>query len=41
MAEAETDPELLREAPTTMPVRRLDEVRAVRQPVLRYRRPSE
>jgi glycine dehydrogenase subunit 2 len=39
--EAERDPELLRQAPSTMPVRRLDEVRAVRQPVLRYRRPPE
>jgi glycine dehydrogenase subunit 2 len=39
--EAERDPELLRQAPVTMPVRRLDEVRAVRQPVLRYRRPPE
>jgi glycine dehydrogenase subunit 2 len=35
--EARTQPELLREAPRTMPVRRLDEVRAVRQPVLRER----
>jgi len=33
--EARTEPELLKEAPRTMPVRRLDEVRAVRQPVLR------
>jgi glycine dehydrogenase subunit 2 len=33
--EARTQPELLKEAPRTMPVRRLDEVRAVRQPVLR------
>jgi glycine dehydrogenase subunit 2 len=33
--EARTAPELLKEAPRTMPVRRLDEVRAVRQPVLR------
>ena len=33
--EACTQPELLKEAPHTMPVRRLDEVRAVRQPVLR------
>jgi glycine dehydrogenase subunit 2 len=36
-AEAENDPELLRQAPLTMPVRRLDEARAVRQPVLRWR----
>jgi glycine dehydrogenase subunit 2 len=33
--EARTQPELLKEAPRTMPVGRLDEVRAVRQPVLR------
>jgi len=33
--EARTQPELLLEAPHTMPVRRLDEVRAVRKPVLR------
>ena len=38
--EAEREPELLRQAPVTMPVRRLDEVRAVRQPVLRYRPPA-
>jgi len=35
MQDAATDPELLKEAPRTMPVRRLDEVRAVRDPVLR------
>jgi len=34
--EAEEHPELLREAPHTTPVKRLDEVRAARQPVLRY-----
>jgi len=34
--EAVEQPELLHEAPTTAPVRRLDEVRAARQPVLRY-----
>jgi glycine dehydrogenase subunit 2 len=33
--EARTQPGLLKEAPRTMPVGRLDEVRAVRQPVLR------
>jgi len=33
--EAKRDPELLRTAPHTTPVRRLDEVRAVRQPILR------
>ena len=31
LKEAETDPELLREAPHTQPVRRLDEVRAAKQ----------
>jgi len=35
--EAKRDPQLLTEAPFTMPVRRLDEVRAARQPVLRQR----
>jgi glycine dehydrogenase subunit 2 len=34
--EAVETPELLHEAPTTSPVRRLDEVRAARQPILRY-----
>jgi glycine dehydrogenase subunit 2 len=34
--EAVETPELLHEAPTQAPVRRLDEVRAARQPVLRY-----
>lgn len=34
--EARTQPELLREAPHRAPVRRLDEARAVRQPVLRH-----
>jgi len=34
--EAEESPELLHEAPHTRPVRRLDEVRAVKQPVVRY-----
>jgi glycine dehydrogenase subunit 2 len=33
-AEAESQPALLHEAPTTQPVRRLDEVGAVKQPVL-------
>jgi glycine dehydrogenase subunit 2 len=37
--EAQTTPELLRAAPHHTPVRRLDEVRAARKPVLRY--PSE
>ncbi len=35
--EASTDASLLTEAPVTMPVRRLDEVRAARQPVVRQR----
>lgn len=34
--EAAEEPELLHNAPTTAPVRRVDEVRAARQPVLRY-----
>jgi glycine dehydrogenase subunit 2 len=34
--EARTQPELLHEAPHHTPVRRLDEVRAARQPILRY-----
>jgi len=34
--EAVTDPEVLHEAPHSAPVRRLDEVRAARQPVLRW-----
>jgi glycine dehydrogenase subunit 2 len=39
--EARTDPELLRTAPHTMPVKRLDEVRAARQPVLKQRFPDD
>ncbi|MGH3118626.1 MAG: aminomethyl-transferring glycine dehydrogenase subunit GcvPB, partial [Gaiellales bacterium] len=34
--EAESDPDLLREAPVTTPVRRLDEARAARKLVLRW-----
>jgi glycine dehydrogenase subunit 2 len=34
--EAATDPELLKEAPHVRPVKRLDEVRATKQPVVRY-----
>ena len=34
---AEEEPEKLHEAPVTTPVRRLDEVRAARNPILRYR----
>ena len=36
--EAENEPRLLHEAPTTAPLRRLDETLAARKPVLRYRR---
>lgn len=36
-AEASSDPETVRSAPHSSPVRRLDEVRAARQPVLTYR----
>ncbi len=35
LAEAEEDPEIARQAPYTTPVRRLDEVAATRNPVLR------
>ena len=35
LAEAEADPEIAKSAPYTTPVRRLDEVRATRQPVVR------
>ena len=41
VAEARTDPELLRTAPHTMPVGRLDEVAAARNPVLRQRFPGD
>jgi glycine dehydrogenase subunit 2 len=34
--EAADSPETLKEAPYLRPVRRLDEVRAVKQPVVRY-----
>jgi glycine dehydrogenase subunit 2 len=37
--EARENPELVKGAPYTTPVRRLDEVRAARQPVLRWQRP--
>jgi glycine dehydrogenase subunit 2 len=36
LARAQTDPALVQEAPHHTPVRRLDEVRAARSPVLRY-----
>jgi glycine dehydrogenase subunit 2 len=35
--EAAESPQLLKEAPHTRPVRRLDEVKAVKEPVVRYR----
>ncbi|HSI81067.1 MAG TPA: aminomethyl-transferring glycine dehydrogenase subunit GcvPB, partial [Solirubrobacterales bacterium] len=35
LAEAEADPEILRQAPYTTPVRRLDEASASRRPVVR------
>lgn len=38
---AERDPSTLTEAPTTTPVRRLDEVAAARRPVLRWRPPED
>jgi glycine dehydrogenase subunit 2 len=34
--EAQEDPQLLHEAPHNAPTRRLDEVKAARDPVLRY-----
>jgi len=37
--EARREPRLLKEAPHAAPVRRLDEARAARQPVLRLPRP--
>ena len=36
-AEAVSDPESLKTAPHSTPVRRLDETTAARQPVLRYK----
>ena len=35
LAEAESDPEIARQAPYTTPVRRLDEAGAARSPVVR------
>jgi glycine dehydrogenase subunit 2 len=37
LAEAARDPEVARNAPYTTPVRRLDEARAAKQPVVRQR----
>ena len=34
--EAASDPEMLKQAPLSRPVRRLDEVKAAKQPVVRY-----
>ena len=34
--EAASSPELVKDAPRSRPVRRLDEVRAAKQPVVRY-----
>jgi glycine dehydrogenase subunit 2 len=39
--EAETNPEQVTSAPHDTPVRRVDEVRAARQPILRWKAPSE
>ena len=41
VGEAETQPGMLREAPITMPVQRLDEAEAARHPVLRQRYPED
>ena len=35
--EAAEEPELLKEAPHVRPVKRLDEVRAAKNPIVRYR----
>jgi glycine dehydrogenase subunit 2 len=39
--EAEENPELVKGAPYTTPVRRCDEARAARQPILRWRPDAE
>jgi glycine dehydrogenase subunit 2 len=39
LAEAEQDPEIAKNAPYTTPVRRLDEVKATRRPVVRQALP--
>ncbi|CAN5255822.1 hypothetical protein BH09ACT13_BH09ACT13_14540 [soil metagenome] len=36
VVEAAAEPELLRQAPHSRPVRRLDEVRAAKHPIVRY-----
>jgi glycine dehydrogenase subunit 2 len=38
--EAKENPELLKTAPHTTPLKRLDEARAARQPVLRWEKPE-
>jgi glycine dehydrogenase subunit 2 len=38
--EAEESPDTVRKAPTRTPVARLDETRAARNPVLRWRKPA-
>ncbi|HHQ14735.1 MAG TPA: aminomethyl-transferring glycine dehydrogenase subunit GcvPB, partial [Chromatiales bacterium] len=38
--QARSDPEQVKRAPLTLPVRRLDDVRAARQPDLAWRRPD-
>ena len=35
--EAENDPEILQSAPTTTPVRRVDAVKAAREPIVAYK----
>ena len=39
--EAREQPELLREAPFTLPVRRLDEAQAARRPVVKQQFPED
>ncbi len=38
LEQAHKDPEALKQAPITAPVRRLDEVKAARTPILKYTR---
>jgi glycine dehydrogenase subunit 2 len=40
-AEAESNPEVVKAAPHTLPVRRLDDVRAARELDLRWQGPTE
>ena len=39
--EAGTDPQILHEAPVTLPVRRLDEAQAARRPVVKQQFPED